>query len=948
MTAPLTAYLEKLIDRHKRLDSSGVMQVKRFIQIDMEDVFIPLSAAIDGGPDPIPMGSLADIWESMQREENHPARFLARDHRRQEDLRLEDLFRRHPRWVLLGDPGAGKTTVLRHRALTQARRCLGGEENARLPVFVILRYFAQWLEESGHAPDASALPEYLEHSGLAELGFDDPATRRELRRGIETAVAEGKTLWLLDGLDEQRYRRGDEELRDAMAKLDTAAAVEALLRLHAGNAWLVSSRIIGYQGQFSGLFQTATLQPFKPEQRNEFLRKWMRAIERGEELEPDAATDRRAEQRANILIEQIDRLPRVGPLAANPLLCTIIGLIHHQGGGTLPRTRVELYKLCVDTFVFNWEMCKRRSKDEAGSLSPDETQAVLEPIALHFQEHCPDNRAHRSKLADIAAQFLVDEAGLKPEEARSKADKLLDLIRDVAGLFVERGEDEYGFFHLTFQEYLAARYITKKRKRMESYVSRYWYKPEWREVMRLAAQHQGQKSPELGTEFIELIERQSVGHDAELHYSFRFAFMLMGEAKCERETVEHLWAEWMRLFREEDFLLQGLLRIFDAPVEYPPCSETHFAILLATLRDEDSDVRSSAAQALGSLGDARAVEPLLAALHDEDPNVRGSAAQALDTLGDARAVEPLLAALRDETFLVSWYAAQALGTLGDARAVEPLLAALHDEDFHMRGSAALALGGLGDGRALEPLLAALMDEDFSVWWYAAQALGTLGDARAVEPLLAALHDDNLSVRGSAAQALGSLGDERALEPLIVALGDEATLIRWCTAQALGTLGDARAVEPLLAALHDKDFYVRSSAAQALGTLGDARAVEPLLAALHDEDFNVRSSATQALGTLGDARAVKPLLAALHDKDSNVRRSTVQALGILGDARAVEPLLAVLQDETPNVRSSAAQALGTLGDARAVKPLLAALRDKNSSVHTGAADALEKIELGVLL
>ena len=42
MDALLQQYLEKLIKEHKKLDSRGVMQVTRFIELDLTDVFIPL------------------------------------------------------------------------------------------------------------------------------------------------------------------------------------------------------------------------------------------------------------------------------------------------------------------------------------------------------------------------------------------------------------------------------------------------------------------------------------------------------------------------------------------------------------------------------------------------------------------------------------------------------------------------------------------------------------------------------------------------------------------------------------------------------------------------------------------------------------------------------------------------------------------------------------------
>ncbi len=66
------------------------------------------------------------------------------------------------------------------------------------------------------------------------------------------------------------------------------------------------------------------------------------------------------------------------------------------------------------------------------------------------------------------------------------------------------------------------------------------------------------------------------------------------------------------------------------------------------LNSKDPIARRNAADALGKIKDARAVEPLVAALKDKDSSVRSRAAGALGKMQDARAVGPLVAALKDE------------------------------------------------------------------------------------------------------------------------------------------------------------------------------------------------------------------------------------------------------------------------------------------------------------
>ena len=67
-----------------------------------------------------------------------------------------------------------------------------------------------------------------------------------------------------------------------------------------------------------------------------------------------------------------------------------------------------------------------------------------------------------------------------------------------------------------------------------------------------------------------------------------------------------------------------------------------------------------------------AVRPLIAALKDNDEDVRRTAAEALGKLGDTQAVQPLIAALRDDNEYIRMAAAEALGKLGDTQAVPPL------------------------------------------------------------------------------------------------------------------------------------------------------------------------------------------------------------------------------------------------------------------------------------
>lgn len=174
-----------------------------------------------------------------------------------------------------------------------------------------------------------------------------------------------------------------------------------------------------------------------------------------------------------------------------------------------------------------------------------------------------------------------------------------------------------------------------------------------------------------------------------------------------------------------------------------------------------------------------AAKPLIGALSADDPLVRRQAVDALGRIGDRRAVEPLIGTLKDRDSLIRGHAVEALGRIKDPQAVAPLVVILSSKEqpSHVRMSAAEALGAIGDPRAVEPLTLALLDQHWGVRSRAAQALGRLKDPRAVAPLIGALQDKEAAVRANAAESLGELGDRRAVKPLTAALQDPDRNVR---------------------------------------------------------------------------------------------------------------------------------------------------------------------------
>jgi len=267
---------------------------------------------------------------------------------------------------------------------------------------------------------------------------------------------------------------------------------------------------------------------------------------------------------------------------------------------------------------------------------------------------------------------------------------------------------------------------------------------------------------------------------------------------------------------------------------------------------------------------SRNVQGLIFALQHKDPTVQYDAAEALGEIGDDRAVEPLLAALKnDETGGVRWKAAEALSKLGTP-AVAGLTSALQHDDDDVRWKAAIALGEIGDPRAITALINVLSDNDRFVKSRAAYALSMIGEP-AVDPLINALREGDGNLRWGAAIALGKIQSSRAIDPLIRALADKYENVRAESASALAAIGKP-ALGPLLQVLKFSDGAVRLEIVTALGELHDTGAIQPLIQLLDTADEDERKAIADALDEIL-IPAVKPMILRIRNGNLQTNKKT---------------------------------------------------------------------------
>ncbi len=378
--------------------------------------------------------------------------------------------------------------------------------------------------------------------------------------------------------------------------------------------------------------------------------------------------------------------------------------------------------------------------------------------------------------------------------------------------------------------------------------------------------------------------------------------------------------------------------------------------------------QAAAIQTLGLLRSEEAVQPLIKELANEE--LQAQALAALVEMGGV-AVPLMLDPLKNSTDETRIRIADALGRIGDRRAIESLIEALtNDPHKEVKALAAIGLGNIRTRRAVPALTEALTYDDTTAT-HAATALGKIDVATedAVQKLIIIAMGKQMreTLRLAAIEALWQLKPEDATQPmLLLVFSDESSpIIRANAVKVLSRIKAPETTSVLLWVLstqfdeisdfqrHMKRKYKTLDALrtqvesfQIRWTPDYPRANYRTWGELKPIPSLVRSEVAHALGIIKGDAVVEPLIRALEDDArATVRQSAAWALGeIKGDAATTALITSLKKDKQGVVRQESAIALGKIAGQRVVDPLLDALRnDKYETTRVRAAIALRELQ-----
>jgi energy-coupling factor transporter ATP-binding protein EcfA2 len=444
------AYLRYLDYEHRVFNIKG-LRTRGTYTIELEQVFVELRIA----PSTTPNQPHRDLLISKELQGNQPI---------WEFLRYGKTVKGQLLLAIIGAPGCGKTTLLQHIALALATKPPRGLLRLT-PILLFLRQHVKII-----VANKPLLAEVVQQH------FANPKRYPDLEPPecwFSQQLQAGRCLVLLDGLD---------EVANAEERKFISAWIDEQIINYPRCAFIVTSRPQGYHvAPLARATVVLEVQAFTMAQVHKFIDAWYLANEImsfGGKADPGVRL--RAQQEAEDLRQRLHSRPALLALTVNPLLLTMIAMVHRYRG-QLPGRRVELYAEICDVLLGHW----REAKGIHDNLTAAQKRVALQPLAAWMM-----TKSVREIEITTAIEVIrepLQTVGLANSDLENFwLENFLKDIQASSGLFAEREMGVWSFAHLTFQEYLAAAHF-KEQKIHGNWWQRKVVDSWWHETLRLYA-----------------------------------------------------------------------------------------------------------------------------------------------------------------------------------------------------------------------------------------------------------------------------------------------------------------------------------------------------------------------------------------------------------------------------------------------------------------------------
>ena len=466
-----------------------------------------------------------------------------------------------PLQIIVGEPGAGKSTILRYLVLD----LLSEEPNWQtvaeqwgqcLPVWLPFHFFTQRVaDQTGtRASVSDALRAWLEQH---DAGQTWPL--------VEKALKDSRLLLVVDGLDEWI---NEEAGSYAIFALETFAESQTT-RL------IVSTRPYGLARLSLGAGWTyKRIAPLTPEQQKQLSSAFFYGIAK---TDTQPLSQSVIEQSVDDFLSRIHDAADLRAISTTPLFLVFLVGLHLSNLTTLPSERFGIYDQAVTLLVADHPAKRRTAAAVTASrrtISNRRLRAVLSRIAFICQMRGSVPTVHEATLHRDFVETLQDptQLAMSAEQSVEVADQLLDIAEGELGLLVRMGPTELGFLHRILQEQLAAEYISDQVafSEQKELFAEHVGNPAWREVL-LATMWRLTRPTEMG-ELIDVIRNAIDDTPQGLHAREILAEVTFGPFELPTVDVKRGAAAVIRAIETHPFvphrvrLLDSVLSGLEDPV----------------------------------------------------------------------------------------------------------------------------------------------------------------------------------------------------------------------------------------------------------------------------------------------------------------------------------------------------------------------------------------------
>lgn len=404
---------------------------------------------------------------------------LNSDDKEQEFIDSENFISSIYRSVVLGDPGAGKTTFTSKICYDFGRGLTSEQSGGRdvTPILIVLRDYGIKFESYGYS-----IVQYIEEISRSWHQENPP------KGAFDYLLKNGRAFVIFDGLD---------ELLDTSKRQLISDNIESFCSLYPSVPILVTSRKVGYeQAQLNkDRFKKYYLSDFNSTQVKEYVEKWFT-----QNLLVEEEIDKK-------VLYFLKESHSVKDLRSNPLMLSLMCDLY-RGEGYIPKNRPDVYEKCSELLFRKWD--KIRGVDYKLSFEAHLKSTLMFIAYTVYSNEKLQGSVPEETLIDITSKYLFPNKFDDEDVALSVAKEFIDFCKGRAWVFSEvgspgNGDNLYQFTHRTFLEYFTAYYLVRNYrspKELNNFLLPKIIKREWDVVAQLSYQLQNKNLEDAENELL--------------------------------------------------------------------------------------------------------------------------------------------------------------------------------------------------------------------------------------------------------------------------------------------------------------------------------------------------------------------------------------------------------------------------------------------------------------